>query len=304
MPKISEYFGITGAVPFADVKVETDNRMFLDPHLIRLADGPQPHARAAQLCLDTFFAEVAGCVMSSDAKEHRRGLDLLQHFGEPRETRLGMSRAGIDGHGGASKVGASIWETLSGPRVEPLLRVGILREVEAIPLFVEGVDKDITSDLTTRIAFGPLVDYTTEMVATFPQFKTHSNGLVKDARQVWDPTRREWTEAEVTLPVAAGRPLVLVPADWAAPTLLLSSSRYHDTAILSWIQQNQAVERDGKLLKTPKRELRRQPGCGRGRLTDISVTRRALEEDEYDLLGRFTAWVDRKYKNRAEGEAA
>ncbi|WP_458686363.1 hypothetical protein [Nocardia tengchongensis] len=304
MSKITEYFGISDPVPFVDVTVETDNRMFVDPRRIRLASDPQPHAAAARFCLDTFFKEVAGCVLSSSVSEHRRGLDLLQHFGEPRETRLGMSRAGIDGHGGADLIGASIWETLSGPSVEPLLRVGIMREVEAVPLFVEGIDKDITSDLTTRIVFNPLVDFTAEMVATFPQFKARSGGMTTVLRQVWDPSRRQWAEKAVQLPVAADRPLVLVPAEWTGSTLLMSSPRYHNTAILTWAQLKQAVERDGKLLKTPKHELRRQAGLARGRATDISLTLRAYEEEEQDLLGRFSAWVDSKWKSRNSGEVA
>ncbi|WP_327142823.1 hypothetical protein [Nocardia sp. NBC_01327] len=304
MTTIKNYFGITGAVPFVDVKVETDNRMFLDPRRVRLAQQPHPHARNARLCLNTFFTTIASCVMSSNPADQHRGLDLLQHFGEPRETRLGMSRAGIDGHGGAGKIGRAIWDALSGPELAPLWQVGIMHEVETIPLFVTGVDKDITSDLTTRIIFGPLIDFTAEVVANFPQFKTHPHGLVTVERPIWDPKLRGWVQKRVELPVAAGQPLVLVPAEWAASTLLMSSGRYHDTAILGWVQDKQSVLRNGKVLKTPKHELRRQPGLGRGRRTDISWTLRALEEDEYDLLGRFTAWVDSKYNSRNQGEAA
>ena len=90
--------------------------------------------------------------------------DLLQHFEEPRETRLGYAAAGFSGHGGAAEVGTWIWEALT-TELEALLRVGILTQIEDLPLFVEGLAEDITSDLTTRIIFEPLSKFTASMVA-------------------------------------------------------------------------------------------------------------------------------------------
>ncbi|MGV9616269.1 hypothetical protein [Nocardia xishanensis] len=293
MPRITEFYGISRPVPFADVKVEIDNRLFIDPHAVRLSGSPQPFADHAIHCMDSFFGEVAGCVMSSSRSERGRGLDLLQHFGEPRETRLGMSTNGIDGHGGAEMVGSWIWEALNGD-LDMLLRVGILRQIEDIPLFVEGVDRDITSDLTTRIIFSALVMFTAEMVREFPEFRAHAAGMTTVLRQTWDPNDRRWVEQLVELPMAAGKPLLLVPDYWVRNTLLMSSGRYYETTVLGWAQMERAVVRDGKVLKTPKDELKRQAGLARGRATNLSITRRALERDE-NLIARFIRFVDHKW---------
>ena len=52
------------------------------------------------------------------------------------------------GHDRAHEVGTWIWDSLT-TDVEALVRVGVLRHLEYLPLFVQGVDRDITSDITT-----------------------------------------------------------------------------------------------------------------------------------------------------------
>ncbi|QBS40389.1 hypothetical protein [Nocardia sp. CS682] len=303
MPLVTEYYGITGPVPFEDVKVETDNRIYIDPHAVRLSRAPQPFADQATHCLDTFFEIVAGCVMSTSAAEHRRGLDLLQHFGEPRETRLGMSAVGTNGHGGAELVGRWIWDALCDPSMELLLRVGILREIEAIPMFVTGIDRDITSDFTTRIIFSPLVQFTAEMMTKYPEFKTHPSGVTTVMRQIWDPTDCVWVEKSVELPLADGKPLLLVPKGWVRRNLLMSAGRYYQVAVLGWAQEDQTVVVDGNTMRPTKEELKRQAGLARGRATNVGITRQAHERTQ-DLIAQFIAFVDRKWTPPSHEAAA
>lgn len=303
MPLVTKYYGITGPVPFEDVTVETDNRTYIDPHAVRLSRTPRPFADDATRCLDTFFEEVARCVMSDSASDHRRGLDLLQHFGEPRETRLGMSAAGIDGHGGAERVGRWIWDALCDPGMELLLRVGILRQIEAIPMFVTGIDRDITSDFTTRIIFSTLVSFTAEMMATYPEFKAGPSGVTTVDRQVWEPESLRWNEKPVELPVADGKPLLLVPKGWVRRNLLMSAGRYYQNTVLGWAQEDQTVVVDGVTMRPTKEELKRQAGLARGRATNAAITRQAYGRRE-NLIARFIALVDEKWTPPSDADAA
>lgn len=220
MALITTHYGISGPVPFLDVEVSADNRMFLDPHAIRLCHGVDPFAASANHCTATFFDEVTACVGATSASVCQRGLELLQRFEEPWETRLGMAAQGFYGHGGAEDVGAWIWAALN-TDLEALVRIGLLRWIEDLPLFIEGIDRDITSDITTRIVFEPLADFTADMMVRYPQFKAGPHRVGVFSRQVWDSNRREWTQKDITLPIAAGKPLLLVPRYWARPTLLM-----------------------------------------------------------------------------------
>ncbi len=291
MVKISDHYGIAGPVPFVDVDIATDNDWYLDPHAIRLASGPQPHQRNAIERTDTFLAEVTDCVIHG----RRHGEELLQRFTEPWETRLGMSAAGFYGHGGAADVGTWIWDALTGD-VEALVRIGALHQLEDLPLFVSGIDKDITSDVTSRIVYGQLADFTAEMLARYPELTANGHHTATFDRQVWNPVTRDWEYRAVTLPVADGKPLLLVPRNWARKNLLMNAGRFWNTTILSFAQFERAVvASNGKVLKPRKEDLGKQPGLTRGRGTNIRVTKRAIE-DAQDLVREFKKFVDSKYE--------
>lgn len=303
MPTITQRYDITGPTPFLDVETDSDNRLYLDPCAIRLAKWPQPFADQAVECGDSFCEEITRSVIDGTAASHRRGESLLQHFTEPAETRLGMAAAGFQGHGASLGIGSRIWETLI-TDVEFLVRTGVLRRIEDLPLFVEGVDRDITSDVTTRIIYHPLARFTEAMLEVFPHFTAAGNRVHSYTKQVWDPRAREWTTADVVLPVVDGRPLLLVPKGWARATLLMSARRYYETSVLSFAQLEQAVlSAKGDLLTTPKRVLKTQDGLGRGRATSISVTRRAIE-NEQDLLAHFRSYVASRLSAVGEGDSA
>ena len=302
MPNLSKYYNFKSPFEFLNVDVADDNRLFLDPHALRIEKGPSPFGREARERMDSFFDEIVGCVLSPSRTEAQRGLGLLQHFNEPKETRLGLSRSGIDGHGGADEVGAWIWHTLS-TDARALIDVGIFKRVEHIPLFVDGIDKDITSDLTTRIIFEPLAKFTQAMVKKYPEFTRGSHRINAYIRPVWNVAQKRWIKKSLELPVAEGKPLLLVPKYWARPYLLMRYRRYYDTALLNWVQDQLAVvnKRTGKLIKDPKHSLKRKRKYKPGRDTILRVTEEASSADQ-DLVDQFRAFADHKYERLDDEE--
>jgi hypothetical protein len=290
---LSNYYKIKGPLPFIDVDLDDDNRLYVDPHVIRLMGSPLPFATNAVNCLDTFFDAVTNRIILGTSAALKEGEELLQKFSEPRETRLGMAEAGFHGHGGALKVGTDIWNALLGD-VRALITVGVFKQVEHIPLFVEGVDNDITSDLTTRIIYGPLADFTADMIVKYPQFRSVGEGVKTFSRQVWDPATSMWDTAQVELPVVNGEPLLLVPDGWARKRILMRARRFWSTVVLSYAQFETMVYISGKPVKTPKKVLKKQKGLEPGRDTNIRVTNRALKSQQ-DLVDAFTAFVDGKF---------
>lgn len=297
MRKVTDYYGISGPVPFLDVDVDDDNRMFVDPFKVRLGNGPTTFANAAIACMSSFFDEITRSVVSGNLAQRRRGQELLTHFEEPRETRLGMSKHGCDGHGGADGVGQDIWDTLDGDAAV-LVRVGVLHQIEDLAMFVEGIDKDITSDVTTRVIFGPLIDFTNDCVARFPQL-AGGTGIKGFTRQVWDPVSLTWVRRKVTLPSVDGKPLVLIPAEWTTRNLLLSATRLYETELLSWVQlQRASRDSKGKLLKTPKDRLREDPRLRRGHETIIKTVEEAYGKGT-NIVADFKRWAQERYQQSA-----
>lgn len=296
MNTISKHYGLSGALPFVDVDLDDDNRLYVDPHAIRLSKTPQPFARMAIQCMDDFFDGITNRIISGTRSDLDEAERLLQNFGEPWETRLGMAATGFRGHGGAAEVGTLIMETFRGS-VAALIRVGVFKHLEDIPMFVEGVDKDITSDITTRLVYSALADFTAQMISDYPEFRMVGDGVRSFRKQIWDPTAGDWGTAVVELPVVNGQELLLVPRLWARRTLLMSAGRFYETTVLSYAQLEQAVmTSEGKLLKTPKERLKERSDLQRGRRTNLRVTGRALQSQD-DLVEAFTRFVDGRYRD-------
>ncbi|WP_055475912.1 hypothetical protein [Gordonia sp. HS-NH1] len=300
MRRITDYYGIRGPVPFADVGVDLDNKLYLDPYKIRLDSSGESYALHARWCLDSYFDTVARCVMSTDSVERAYGEAVLKMFSEPWETRLGMSANGFRGRGGGNDVGSWIWDALNG-KLDALLRVGVLKYLEELPMFVEGIDRDITSDITTRIVFSALAEFTEAMLALFPEFSTGPHRTMTITRQIWDPNLSQWTDQDMEVPAVDGRPLLLVPSAWVGNVLLMSAGRYYETTILTYAQgeQSRFSRAADEVKRLPKRLVRKLPGLGRGRSTNLRVTMRAIDNSE-NLVEVFRRFAAERRKERGD----
>ncbi|MGO4202463.1 hypothetical protein AB4Z09_12055 [Rhodococcus sp. TAF43] len=298
MATITDHYGISGPVPFCDVDVDIDSRLFLDACAVRMTVGPEPYRSEALHALETFFETIARAAMSGDPGIRAHARMLLQQFVEPWETRFGLAASGFRGHGGADDVGSAIWDALVNDLVA-LMGVGVLSRVEHLPLFVEGVGDDITSDVTTRLMFSALARFTRGVVERYPEFTVGSHVVELVERQVWDPVGLDWSVELMELPMVNGEPLLLVPIEWARKNLLMSSERFYEKTVLDFVQAQGAVMLSGdRLHKTPKNVLRANPGVGPGVRTNRAVALRALRADT-DLVEMFEGHV--RWRLIAEG---
>jgi len=291
MPSVTEHYKISGPVPFVDVDVAADNRRYIDPRRIRLSRSPEPFASRALDAIDTFFDEITDCVVSTSSADRARGETLLQRFHEPQETRLGMSQFGFAGHGGSAGIGSQIWTALDGD-LRALIEVGVFKQLDYMPVCVDDVDADITSDVVTRIIYRPLVEFTNQVVHDFSEFTTADHTTEAVTRQVWEPSGLTWKDEVVTLPVAGGNPLLLVPRDWVGGSLLVNARRFHGTSLLSSVQRQRAVVIDGRPVKTPKDQLREDPSLRCERTTIVREVLAAYRERGEDVFAEFDRFVD------------
>lgn len=291
---ITKHYGITPPVTFLDVEVDRDNRLFVDPSRIRVAQATDPYARQAYALLTSFFDEVIRCINSTLSADRHKGEAILQEFNEPNETRLGMSSYGVRGHGGSDGIGSQIWQELLHNQL-CRVDVAVLKHVEDMPIFVEGVDADITSDLTTRIALPALTAFTTAMLAQHPEFTAGNHGMITETYPVWNPATLQWDTQDFTLPVAAGKPLILVPKHWAGPRLLMNYGQFYQIPLLSRLQDERATydPRRKRIVKPYKKSLSQQPPFRRSRQTCITQTARAFNEG-VDLVERYRAQADER----------
>lgn len=291
MVRITADFGITGPIDFVDVHVDRDNLLFIDPSAIRVAArNGDVYGKSADASLTAFFNEVLRQLRSPVAADHLKGEANLQNFGEISATRLGLSRKGTDGHGAAEKLGTRMWEELlKNPLCQ--LAVATLKFVEDIPLFVEGIDRDITSDLTARIILETLESFTADMVIKHPELKARRPmGTLRV--KYWDHAHGKWDHKTMTLPVADGKPLLLVPRSFVNYKIQMTYGQYYQVPLLDYIQSEDlvSVARGKKLVLRPrftKKHLKTTPALSRSRETNCKQTARIFKKDGTDVLGDY-----------------
>jgi hypothetical protein len=144
--KISSYFDLNKSqyeLDFVDVDPDFDTPLFIDPYF--LGRCKTPWAEEANRTIYSFFQILLTYLRSDQidrAKAH------FSHLHEPNETCLGLSQGMPAGRGVGFMDTDRIFEGLLESRA---MRTGLVEDLEDFRIFVEGIDKDKISDITTNI---------------------------------------------------------------------------------------------------------------------------------------------------------
>lgn len=248
MTFLSEAFGLPDDVPFVDVDAHTDNTIFVDPSAIRNATCA--YGSRAQTRLVEFFEEVIRRRRSSVVTERISGLSVLRRMREPGETRLGYSAAGTDGKGFGDGLGKLLWDALG----QPICQDRALSRIEHLPLFLPGIDRDLVSDMVTRIVMDIFIDYTQDMMRQYPVLARETT---TQKVMVWDDQNLDWTHNSYELPFIGGKQLVLVPRGWVTARLLMRPNPYYNRYTTDALQAELTTyDRDGKPVRPFKWQIK------------------------------------------------
>ncbi|GAA4676660.1 hypothetical protein GCM10023197_35610 [Gordonia humi] len=144
--------------------------------------------------------------------------------------------------------------------------------------------------------FDALAEFTHRMMDKYPVLRASAS--IHRAR-CWDSERRDWVTRDLYLPHVGGKPLLLVPEEWATGNLLMSAGRFYSTTVLSYVQgEYTSVGVNGRLNKPTKRALRDGGAAPVGRVTNIETTMRAMA-NTLDLVAEFESFVASKHGQAA-----
>jgi hypothetical protein len=298
--KVTDHYklGTTSAdVPFVDVNVLRDTRLFVDPSAIRVeSQNGYTWAERADKSIKVFFDQVLLCL--GDRALHEQGMNSLAEFHEPRETRLGMSATGFDGRGASREIGERIWNSLL---TNPLCakNVALLKRLEDIALFVDDISSDRVSDLTTRIIIEDLIAFTQIQMGLH---RGLSADTISTSIQTWDVSTNTWIAKSFTLPrvLIPGRPdtaLILVPKRLVHIGLRMYAGGFWSIEAIGAVQDDEAVVlENGRTIKSNKDELKKRPELRKVRPTNISQTERIWLRDERSLIESYRTHVDGSFE--------
>lgn len=211
---VSEYIGIQKRghqhFDFVDVRLNQDNRLFLDPCQIEL--GQDDWCKNAAATMQKFF----DCLFSAIRNGTLHTSNLLSHAHEQNATKLGYG----NGQNGKGKTAAGLFDSLS-PLFTLVHEIPTIAKPEDIPLLVQKFAEDNLSDLLTNILHDELYQFTAEQMAlygcppqddiTYYTFDAKTCTWIKVKRRGW---------------IYNGKELLLVPKSIVRKRYLFNPKQY------------------------------------------------------------------------------
>ncbi len=267
MPLFSDYFSIglsQHQLDFVDISNEFDTPVYVDPYAIEIRDDIW--AATASGYIREFFLEVLEALRVGD---DFRARSLMSHMREPKETFLGISKGKPKGRGVG---GIQSEQLINSIKESKAFSTGQLSDLSEMSLFVEGIDRDKVSDLTTNIIRSLLVDYTQEQCELYGIETQNYTGP-----SFWDNNRKNWVSNFVQLPFIDQDPILLVPKYIVRRRLCLDSQEFYNKQITDFLvaenlKANTSLVqtiKGGKETKVFKKDVRRENPKSKSFIADI-----------------------------------
>lgn len=225
MTKFSTVFKINAPqaqLDFVDISTDYDLPVYVDPFAIEIRNDVW--AAEASECIRTFFKEVLDAIRAND---NMRATNLMSHLHEPEETFLGVSSGKPKGKGVGSRQAGQLISAIKSSRA---FKTGILSDLSEMALYVDNIDKDKISDLTTNIIRRKLVQYTQDQCKLYNIPIHDYNGP-----PLWSQPHLNWISEIVKLPYIDEQAILLVPKYIVRRNLSLNSQEFYNKQITDFL---------------------------------------------------------------------
>lgn len=225
--RITEHFDLDVTqyqLDFVDIDTDADTPLFIDPFFL----GVRTDAWSinASRTLRSFFQRFVA-LLGEGNNDQARG--LFDHLHEPNETCLGLSRGRPRGNAIGSVDGQKLFNSISQSRA---VATGVVEDLEDFRLFIDGIDKDKVSDMTTNIIRRHLVEYTKQQCALWgiPMQDGVQTGFC------WVREQQAWVNGYDQALVIDGRRILLTPKAIVSYAKKYTSKGYYQHFVLEYLQ--------------------------------------------------------------------
>lgn len=275
---MSRYFKLGRTQPtldFVDVDYSGDTGLFISPKA--LAGLPSDWGDACVSLVQSFFGTVLSHIKAGRHGEAER---LLKALREPNETHLGLSVGKSKGRALGDSSAHDVWRALSNSQAATS---GLIRDLEDTVLLIPGIGVDVISDMTTNIIRGPLIEYTQQMAA---HYKIKLRPGIPSGPQ-WNPTKKDWYEDFVDLPMTPEGKLLLVPKAIVRRHLAYSLTEYYRFHVLTHLQdvelransQLVQITKKTKERYVTKKDVEEKYGRSKKMVSDVTIQNPSLLEE-------------------------
>jgi hypothetical protein len=179
--------------------------------------------------VQNYFQNIINKIRSGQASEAR---SLLSVLSEPNETHLGYSSDRSRGRGMGIERARSLHYKLKNSRA---VTTGLVADLEETALFIENINVDVISDITTNIIRGPLIKFTQDMCRYYGIPLVERAG----AKRTWNPRMRRWEAKAFDLPVGTHGPIILIPKSIVRQKSIMNADDYYRYFIVPFLQEQE-----------------------------------------------------------------
>lgn len=275
--KTSEIFNLNKTqheLDFVDIDPNRDKPVFIDPFF--LSTRNHPWCLDASRTIRNFFQYAIDLIKADEIDEAR---SVFIHLNEPNETCLGMSRSIPQGRGVGSDDSRRIFESIIESRA---VQTGLVEDLEDTAIFIDGINKDKVSDMTTNIIKKHLIEYTQAQCHLWdiPLQREVPTGFF------WDASQRTWENVYTDRLVIAEKPLLLVPKIAVSFYREYIDQKYYQHFVLNFLQADHLQR---------KTTLVRRRFDKKGRLVREWVTKKDIKEKEAPFSKEFLREFTKKH---------
>jgi hypothetical protein len=272
--KISDRFSLGVSqhqLDFVDIDTGKDKRLFLDPYF--LAQRTDKFSIESTRTIKSFFSKFLALARAGQKKQ---AFELFLHLSEPNETCLGMSRGRPRGAGVGEGNAQDIFDSLIQSKA---MQTGLIQDLEDCRIFVHGIDKDKTSDMTINIIRKHLIHYTQSQCKLWgiPLSPSVPSGFF------WDRSTSQWDSIYTDMMLVDGKKILLVPKATVSYSKRYTAGKYYQHFILNYLQ-NDHLRMNSALVQTNKRK----DGTITRRVTKKSLKDRGYAPTGKDFITQFT----------------
>ncbi len=274
---ISKYFKLDKTqyeLDFIDINIDSDMPLFIDPYYLGTCDFAW--ANNANRTLENFFSLLLTYLQSNQIKEAKY---IFSHLKEPNETHLGLSKGKPNGRGVGPKDTEKIFDNLLKSKA---ITTGIVEDIEDFRIFVEGVDKDKMSDLTTNIIKKHLIEYTINQCKLWgmPLQAGVPSGFY------WERKTQEWKNEYIESLIVNNMKILLVPKRIVSFSKDYTPQKYTTHFVLNFLQYDH-LKMDSHLVKIKRNK--------KGKIIKKYVTKKSIREDIGHITKDFLASFTKKH---------
>ncbi len=218
---------------FINIRVDTDNLLFLDPTRFVLNDDI--FSKECSKIVQDFFDTIFNLYLANKMSEARKN---FSSSGESNEIFLGYTNGFPRGNGNSEE---SLTNVFNYVHNKGLLTKKVVGRIEDFHIFVPDFGEDLLSDLVASLIKKKLIEFTQEQCEKY--------GIIMDKKvkmNYWNHTRHSWYTIEAMLPQVNGYAIVLIPKNMAVSKFLYTPSNYWTQVISGW-RQKYHKENDTKL---------------------------------------------------------